>query len=65
MQALAPGGLEVNGAPVEVNSLIEMKSGDKLTPIPGHPEKVTLQLAFAKTRNSVDRVTLSRTPAAR
>lgn len=63
VQALAASGIELNGEPVEINTLAPLKTGDRIVPIPGHPEKMTLQLAFAKTRSSVDRITLSRTPA--
>jgi hypothetical protein len=63
VQALAASGIEVNGEALATNGLAEIKTGDKLVPIPGHPEKLTLQLAFAKSRSSIDRITLSRTPA--
>ena len=62
VQAKAPGGIEVNNELVPSGTVAELRPGDRLVPIPGRPEKLALQVAFAKSRNSVERINLTRTP---
>ncbi len=62
VQAKAPGGIELNGELVPSGTVAELRPGDRLVPIPGRPEKLALQVAFVKSRNSVEKINLTRTP---
>jgi hypothetical protein len=55
-------GMEVGTTPLASGAVVPLKSGDRLVPIPGRPEKLTLQVSFTSSIGSVDRVTISRTP---
>jgi len=61
-QALAGSGIRVNNDVIPTGELVLLRPGDKLVPIPDHPEKVALQFTFSRKLNAVDRVTVLRTP---
>jgi hypothetical protein len=60
---LADGGLALNTQHVPKEELVTLQPGDSISPFPGHPDKLQLKVSFATTRNPVNRVNLSRTPA--
>jgi hypothetical protein len=63
LQAWATRGMQVNGEDLTSGQVVVLEPGDKIVPIPGRADKMTLQVAFTRSLGTVDRVTLSRTPA--
>jgi hypothetical protein len=55
-------GMELSGVPLASGAISPLKPGERLVPIPGRPDKLTLQVAFTSSIGSVDRITISRTP---
>lgn len=55
-------GMELSGAELASGVVSPIKPGERLVPIPGRPDKVTLQVNFTSSHGSVDRITVSRTP---
>lgn len=64
VQARATTGMEVNGATLSAGDLMPLVPGDRIVPIPGRPDKLTLQVAFVDAIDAVERITVSRSPAA-
>ena len=57
-------GLQVNTRNLVAGELVPLQPGDTIVPIPGRPEKLTLQVTFGTSIGSVDRVDVIRTAAA-
>lgn len=55
-------GMELSGAELASGVVAPIKPGERLVPIPGRSDKVTLQVAFSSSHGSVDRITVSRSP---
>lgn len=64
VQARATTGMEVNGATLAAGDLLPVVPADRIVPIPGRPDKLTLQVAFVDAIDAVERITVSRSPAA-
>jgi hypothetical protein len=62
VHARSTHGLELNGKPVESGHVEPLAPGDRLVPIPGRPDRLTLQIGFSAAVGSVDRIDISRTP---
>jgi hypothetical protein len=63
LQARATRGLQVNGDNLPSGQMRPLQPGDRIVPIPDHPEKMTVHVAFASSIGSVERITISRVPA--
>lgn len=55
-------GMELAGAELPSGSVSPIRPGERLVPIPGRPDKVSLHVTFASSIGSVDRITISRNP---
>ena len=55
-------GMELSGAPLPSGTVMPLRPGERLVPIPGRADKLQLQVAFSSSIGSVDRITISRTP---
>lgn len=64
VQARATTGVDVNGKIVTAGDLLPVVPGDRIAPIPGRPDKLTLQVAFLDAIDVVERITVSRSPIA-
>jgi hypothetical protein len=62
VQARTTRGMQVNTTDVASGEIVPIGPGDRIVPIPGRPEKLTLQIAFSESIGSVDRIDVSRTP---
>lgn len=56
-------GVELNGALQASGALAVLASGDRVVPIPGRPDLLTLTFGFASAIGSVNRITINRIPA--
>lgn len=65
VQARATKGMEINGEPLAPGDVLPVAPGDRIVPIPGRPDKLTLQVSFIDSFDSIDRIEVSRTPAVR
>jgi hypothetical protein len=65
VQARATSGMQVNGSQLEAGDVLPLVNGDRIVPIPGRPDKLTLQVSFAQAIDTVERVDITRTPAVR
>jgi hypothetical protein len=63
VQARSTHGLELNGEPMASGDVAPLAPGDRLVPIPGRPDKLTLQFGFSTSIGTVDRIDVRRTPA--
>lgn len=63
VQARTTRGMDLNGAPMSPGAVAVLVPGDRLVPIPGRPDKLTLQVGFASSIGTVDRIDITRTPA--
>jgi hypothetical protein len=63
VQSRSTHGMELNDKPLASGEVAWVTPTDRLVPIPGHPEKLTLKLHFAASFGSVDRIEIRRTPA--
>jgi hypothetical protein len=63
VHARSTHGLELNRTLLASGQVEPLAPGDRLLPIPGHPEKLMLQLSFSASIGTVDRIDISRTPA--
>ena len=55
-------GMELAGTPLPSGTVMPLRHGERLVPIPGRPDKLQLQVAFTSSIGSVDRITISRIP---
>lgn len=65
VQARATKGMELNGQALSPGDVLPVVPGDRIVPIPGRSDRLTLQVSFVDSIGSVDRVQVSRTPAVR
>lgn len=56
-------GLQVNGHDVASGAVVPLAPGDRIVPIPGRPDKLSVRVAFKSTTGVVERVEISRSPA--
>lgn len=63
LRAAASKGLQVAGRAVSAGQLVALASGDDVVPIPDHPEKLSLRVTFTHAFDTVEHVTITRTPA--
>jgi hypothetical protein len=63
VHARSTRGLELNGKSLEMGELAVLRSGDRLVPIPGRGEKLSLTVDFSASMGIVESVEISRTPA--
>jgi hypothetical protein len=63
LHAAASKGVQVAGRLVPAGQLVPLASGDEIVPIPDHPEKLALRVAFTHAFDTVEHVTVTRTPA--
>jgi hypothetical protein len=55
-------GMELSGMALASGTVAPLTPGERLVPIPGRPDKLQLQVAFASSIGSVERITISRIP---
>jgi hypothetical protein len=65
VQARATAGMQVNASALAAGDVLPLGPGDRIVPIPGRPDKLTLQVAFVDSIDSVDRINVARTPVVR
>lgn len=63
VHATATGGMQVNAADLTSGQVFPIVPGDRIIPIPGRGDKLTLRVGFTNTIRVVDRIDVSRTPA--
>ncbi len=63
VQARATGGMQVNGDDVGTGQVFPIVPGDRIIPIPGRGDKLTLRVAFVSAFGAIERIDVSRTPA--
>jgi hypothetical protein len=63
VQVKAASGMQVNGETLTAGQLFPLAHGDRLIPIPGRADKLTLRVGFANGIGVVNRIDVSRTPA--
>lgn len=63
LQARTTRGLQLNSENLSAGEVAVIEPGDRIVPIPGRPDKLTLQVSFASSIGTVERILLSRTPA--
>jgi hypothetical protein len=63
VQARAASGMQVNDKNLTSGQLVPLAPGDRIIPIPGRPDKMTLRVAFTNVVGLVERIDVSRTPA--
>ncbi len=63
LHAAASKGVQVAGRLVPAGQLVPLASGDDIVPIPDHPEKLALRVTFTHAFDTVEHVTITRTPA--
>lgn len=56
-------GLQVNEQTLAAGALVALAPGDRIVPIAGRPDKLSLQVDFSTSIGSVDRIDVRRTPA--
>ncbi len=62
VQVRTSHGMELSGMLVASGAVAEVRPGERLVPIPGRPDKLALQVSFASSIGSVDRITVARSP---
>ncbi len=63
VQVAASKGLQIGNREVTGGQLVPLVSGDRIVPIPDHPEKLALHVVFSTVLDTVTGVTVTRTPA--
>lgn len=63
VHARSTRGLELNGTSLDSGALAVLRPGDRLVPIVGRSEKLSLTVDFTASMGSVERVEISRSPA--
>lgn len=63
VQARAAGGMQVNGTDLSLGQLHVVAPGDRIVPIPGRGDALTLRIGFRTAIGVVERIEVSRTPA--
>lgn len=64
VHARSTHGLELNGHAVASGQVEALAPGDRLVPIPGRADKLVLQFAFSGSIGTVERIEITRGPAA-
>lgn len=65
VHARSSGGMQVNGNDLASGQILTVGPGDRIVPIPGRPDKVTVQVAFVESIGSIERVEITRVPPLR
>jgi hypothetical protein len=63
VHAMATGGMQVNAAELKPGHVCPVSPGDRIIPIPGRGDKLTLRVGFTTANRVVERIDLSRAPA--
>lgn len=63
VHARSTRGLELNGRTLDSGEIMPLAPGDRLVPIPGRADKLSLEIDFATSMGWVDRVEITRTPS--
>ena len=63
VQVAASKGLQIGGRDITAGQLVPLVSGDRIVPIPDHPERLALHVVFSTVLDTVTGVTVTRTPA--
>lgn len=63
VHARATGGMQVNAQDLTPGQVMPIAPGDRIVPIPGRGEKLTLRAAFTTAIGVVERIDVSRTPS--
>jgi hypothetical protein len=56
-------GLQVNDRKLANGEIAAIEDGDRIFPMPGHPDKLSLKVRFLTSLGSVERAEISRVPA--
>jgi hypothetical protein len=64
VQVKASGGMQVNGETLAAGQVFPVAPGDRIIPIPGRGDKLTVRVAFTNGIGVVNRIDVSRTPPA-
>jgi hypothetical protein len=62
VQVKAASGMQVNGETLTAGQVFPLAHGDRLVPIPGRADKLTLRVGFTNGIGVVNRIDVSRTP---
>jgi hypothetical protein len=62
IQVRASGGMQVNDKELAAGELYPVAHGDRIIPIPGRGDKLTLRVAFTNGIDVVNRIVITRTP---
>lgn len=62
VQARASKGMQVNNDSVTSGEIVPIGPGDRIVPIPGRGDKLTVRVGFSNGIGVVDRIDVSRTP---
>ena len=63
VHARSSRGLELSGKALETGQVHPLVPGDRLVPIPGRGDKLSIGVDFATSFGTVDRVEITRSPA--
>jgi hypothetical protein len=63
VHARATGGMQVNAKDLAPGEVMPIVPGDRIVPIPGHADKLTLRVGFTTAIGVVERIDVSRAPA--
>ncbi len=63
VHARATGGMQVNAEDLSSGQVFPVMPGDRIVPIPGRGDKLTVRVAFTSAIGIVERIDVSRTPA--
>ena len=63
VHARATSGMQVNAEDLKPGQVFAVVPGDRVIPIPGRGDKLTLRVRFANAIRVVDQIDVSRTPA--
>jgi hypothetical protein len=63
VHARATGGMQVNAKDLAPGEVMPIVPGDRIVPIPGHGDKLTLRVGFTTAIGVVERIDVSRVPA--
>jgi hypothetical protein len=63
VQARATKGMQVNNETLTPGEVVPLAPGDRIVPIPGRGDKLTVRVGFANGLGVVNRIDVSRTPA--
>lgn len=65
VQLRGANGLQVNDRKLAAGAVETLRDGDRIVPLPGHPDKLALRVRFRTSFGNVERIEIAREPALR